>query len=236
MAALACSDDDNGYPGPQQFAAPLEYSNGNLNTGATASNGDIAPSGYNWSEIPTAASNYGFSANEAANLILADDFTVPDGEIWNVSDVEFFAYETGYTGNVSSVNNLKFEIYDSNPTITGAKKVFGDMTTNRLTTSSSAKLYVTLPTTTTTTREVFNLNAKVQDLTLKPGTYWVVWQSLTATNTPHFYPCNKYAAGAIPVSNNAIQNNTGTWNYALDTGEKVDFPFRLKGTKTVTVF
>src|SRR4051812_31988317 len=69
------------------------YDNGGLSTGATLFNGTAAPAGYTWSELqrdpanPTFLNNtLGFGA-QGSGQRLADDFTVPNGQQWTITQV-----------------------------------------------------------------------------------------------------------------------------------------------------
>ena len=68
-----------------------QYINGNLSTGATSSNGQAAPAGFNWSEVQLGNNTAGFGASIAGNFTLADDFTVPAGT-WSLSKITFFIH------------------------------------------------------------------------------------------------------------------------------------------------
>ena len=116
-----------------------QYVNGNLSTGATTSNGTAAPAGFTWSEVQVGNVNAGFGAQIANNLALADDFTVP-GAAWTVSKFTFYAYSTGYTGTASPFEDLRLQIYDTDPSTGTAVPVYGNLTTNALTASSPANV------------------------------------------------------------------------------------------------
>lgn len=83
------------------------YNNGGLSTGATSNSGVAAPAGYTWAEVQNdtgniteSNTNSGFAAvvTTTTAFFLADDFTVPAGEKWNITEMEFFIYRTDYTG------------------------------------------------------------------------------------------------------------------------------------------
>ena len=71
------------------FAQP--FLNGNLSTGAISSNGTAAPSGAFWSELTAPNTTLGFSVNIATNTAALDDFTVPVGQIWNLTNFICYA-------------------------------------------------------------------------------------------------------------------------------------------------
>lgn len=91
------------------------YSNGNLSTGATSSNGSVAPAGYTWSELQGTNSTLGSSGfTDGTNVFrLADDFVVPTLESWAISSVELFCYQTNAT--VMPIDILNVQIFSASP-------------------------------------------------------------------------------------------------------------------------
>jgi hypothetical protein len=135
----AARDEHNGAPtkpgdGP---AAPLGdwrwpqavlYDNGPLVThpGGGAGGADA-------SALQTAIglNVYGFGHAVTSGFRVADDFTVT-GSGWTITDIVFFAYQTG-SSTTSTINNVNLRIWDGVPGQAGSNIVFGDTTTNRLT-------------------------------------------------------------------------------------------------------
>ena len=117
------------------------YVNGNLSTGATSSNGTAAPAGFTWSEVQLGNGTSGFSGSITNGFTVADDFTVPAGPSWNVTKVTFYAYSTGWAGAASPFTSLHLQIYNTNPSTGSPAPIFGDLTTNRLTSTTSAGMY-----------------------------------------------------------------------------------------------
>lgn len=115
------------------------YSNGPLSTGATSSNGTTAPTGYTWSELQnTTFGNGTLGFGGSGGYLLADDFTVPSGEKWVINSVEVFGYQTSSTGN--PFTELHVQFYNGSPA-TGGTVIFGNLTTNVLTSSTDAMMY-----------------------------------------------------------------------------------------------
>ena len=127
-----------------QFSfSQIIYSNGNLSTGTVANNGNIAPTGYTWSECPNNTGNTTESNNSSGfspafnndgtnNFQLVDNFIVPAGQQWNVTGFDFFAYQTGFTGTTIPHDQLRIELFNTDPSIAGATAIAGNMTTNVL--------------------------------------------------------------------------------------------------------
>jgi subtilisin-like proprotein convertase family protein len=194
-----------------------QYVNGNLSTGATSSNGVAAPSGYTWSEIQTGNINAGFGAQTANNVSLADDFTIASGS-WTVNKVTFFAYSTGYAGTTSPFEVLRFQIFNTDPSVGSPTPIYGDLTTNRLTSSTSSGIYRIFNALPGTTREIWKLEANINTV-LPPGTYWIEWQTgVNAALTSNFNPSSTVVGTTTQAGNNAKQHDlTGnTWAGVAD--------------------
>jgi len=202
------------------------YVNGNLSTGATASNGTAAPAGYTWSEVQAGNVNAGFGAQIANSNSLADDFTIAAGT-WTISKFTFFGYSTGYTGATSPFNELRFQIFNTDPSTGTPVPVFGDLTTNRLSSSSTALMYRIFNATTGTTREIWKMEANV-NIVLPAGTYWVEWQTGVNTGlTSNFTPSSTVVGSVTQPGNNALQHNStsNTWTPVVDGTNPQDFNF-----------
>ena len=255
----------------QALNAQQIYTNGPLSTGATSNSGVAAPAGYTWSEVQNITgnttesnTNAGFGAvfNTAGtnNLQLADDFTVPAGQIWNVSSVEVYAYQTATTAVGLPQDILRIQIFNSDPSVPGAVSVAGNMTTNVLdvANSSDALMYrifnSTVPAAlaTGTTRKIWKLRGNIT-ATLPAGTYWIVYQ---------IHPINETLGSFLPpvtipgsrglatwnAKQNTIASTTVTpppvlgWANIFDTGNPAtapdfpqDMPFNINGTVTLGV-
>lgn len=223
---LSCSKDDDKPIQPEPFT------NGNvagMSSGVTSVGGTTAPAGYTWSEVKTPQSTWGLNGT-VNDRQLADDFKIPAGEKWNIENFYFYAYQTSFSGTTFPVNEFYFEIYSSDPAIAGAEKVYGDMTTNRFVSSEETKWYRILQgQPDNTTRKIYKMKVKADDLNLNPGTYWIKWGSKTSSGT-HFYPQFPHDPSK---ENNAQQFvvSSSTWVDLNDGGQRVSFPFEITGTK-----
>lgn len=223
---LSCSKDDDKPIQPEPFT------NGNvagMSSGVTSVGGTTAPAGYTWSEVKTPQSTWGINGT-VNDRQLADDFKIPAGEKWNIENFYFYAYQTSFSGTTFPVNEFYFEIYSSDPAIAGAEKVYGDMTTNRFVSSEETKWYRILQgQPDNTTRKIYKMKVKADDLNLNPGTYWIKWGSKTSSGT-HFYPQFPHDPSK---ENNAQQFvvSSSTWVDLNDGGQRVSFPFEITGTK-----
>ena len=230
LFSISCSSDDDSKP---EIKEDLSYSNGNLSTGNISVIDQVAaPAGYTWSQIQIGNESQGFSAN--GDYFLADDFTVPAGEKWNINKINFYIYKTNYIGEDSPVNTIRYEIYSTNPSLEGAKKVYGDFSTNKYSTGIDSKMYriSNVPGSSVTTRKIFKITASAADLELPSGTYWIKWQTATTDSSSHFHPSVTVVGSLDLPTYNSLQQNAGVWASLLDkSGSKIDFPFEIVGTK-----
>jgi hypothetical protein len=156
-------------------AVAQPYVNGNLNTGATTSNGTAAPAGFTWSEVQLGNTTGGYAASIAGGFTVADNFTINCGS-WNVTKFSFFAYSTGYAGATSPFNDVRVQVFNTDPSVGSPTPIWGDLSTNRLSASSSASMYRIFNATPGTTRQVWRIEVNVSGLNLTSGNYWIEWQ------------------------------------------------------------
>lgn len=230
-----------------------------LNPRAVSKSGVPAPGGTFWSEVQndagvTTSSNTvaGFSVfrniSQSSNFRVADDFTVP-APGWRLQGASFFAYRTGQPQATSPFLNTYVQIWNGRPNDPGSAVVFGDLTTNRQSSSAFNGMYRVFNTTTPppgtapgTTRAIFENQATLPNVDLGPGTYWIEWTYQLTTDTfTSFSPSTTFEGmRGIPGSNARQQTGTGpgavTWVDAVDDGNPTtaanvpqDFPFLLRG-------
>lgn len=233
------------------------YNNGGLSTGATSKSGTAAPAGYTWSELQnnignTTESNTslglgGTFSSTAASFFIADDFTVPAGASWQMTTIDFFAYQTNYVGTTAPFNTVRVNIFSSDPSVAGAISVYGDDTTNRFSAGADSNMYRTgnsqVPTATTpgTARKIWKVTASTPK-TLGPGTYWIKYQlQNVVTASGGFLPPVTIVGNRGLATFNAKQFDAilGTWAPIVDTGNPatapdypLDMPFVITFTST----
>ncbi len=235
------------------------YSNGNLaslQTGATTQSGILAPGGGEWSEVGDDSVRYRDNV-AGSNMIIgsfrvADNFTVPAGQTWNVTSFTFWTYQTGAVA--PSINNVTVAIHNQNPQ-NGVPPAFGDQITNRFGTVAftSPATYRTFNSkvvgscagsTPGTTRQLQQVTANLA-VTLAPGNYWLDWAMNGTTLSGPWSPSlnvKPLGSGTVFAGANALQQNI-TWNPAL--GARTDglggcvitaadnpfeYPFVINGT------
>ncbi|MFM7672862.1 MAG: GEVED domain-containing protein [Bacteroidota bacterium] len=207
------------------FAQP--YVNGNLSTGATSSNGTAAPAGFTWSEVQAGNATAGYAASVAGGFTVADNFTINCGS-WNVTKFTFFAYSTGYAGATSPFNDARVQVFTTDPSVGSPTPIWGDLTTNRFSASSSASMYRIFNATPGTTRQVWKIEVNVTGLNLTSGNYWIEWQVGTIGGvTSNFSPPSTVVGTVTQPGNNAKQHTLSgnTWANLLDGTNPQDMPF-----------
>ncbi len=182
------------------------YTNGSLVTGTVAADGFVAPAGYSWSEMQHNTGNstqanatsglpaYFYSDN-STSYALADDFTVPSGQTWEVTGFDFFCYQTVYSGSIPPIDQLRIRLYNVNPSTVGATPIAGNFTTNvyDATNSDNAFIYrifhatVPTPQQPNYSRKVFRIRGNIS-ATLPAGQYWVEFQAHATDNAQIFFP------------------------------------------------
>ena len=218
-------------PALWEAPAAILYDNGPLVThpGGGAGGADA-------SAVQTALlqSTYGFGHALASGFRMADDFTVPAGG-WNVTQITFFAYQTGST-TTSTINHINLRIWDGPPGV--GSVVFGDTTTNLFAGSSFSNDYRVLDTDLTPNNRPIMADVATVVTFLPAGTYWVDWQTGgTLASGPWAPPVSLLGLAAKPGANGQQFNPTvpappGTWSPAIDTGSGAvqDLPFIIEGT------
>ncbi|MCW3169775.1 hypothetical protein OMO38_14710 [Chryseobacterium sp. 09-1422] len=220
------NDDDEVVPQPEAFTYGTVTG---MSTGSTSVAGNSSPAGYSWSEVKTPQSTWGLNGT-ITDRMLAEDFQIPAGEKWSIQNFYFYAYQTGFSGASLPVSEFYFEIYSSDPSVAGAVKVYGDITTNRYASSEETKWYRILQgQTDNTTRKIYKMKINAPDLNLTSGTYWIKWGSKTSTGT-HFYPQFPHNANVVNNAQQFVVLNS-TWVNLDDGGQRVSFPFEISGTK-----
>ncbi|MBT8382681.1 MAG: hypothetical protein KJO59_10020, partial [Ignavibacteria bacterium] len=209
---------------PLQYEGPLVllYDNGPLTTHPGGGFG-----GADASALQTALGmgTYGYGHQISATNSIADDFTIA-GSAWNIDEIRFYAYQTG-SSTTSTINDLRLEIYDGDPSTTGTL-IYGDLTTNVLATTSWTNIYRVLDTDLLGSQRPImeNVIQLTPPLNLGPGTYWFHWTcGGTLASGPWAPPVSVLGSTG---TGNALQNQAGTWVAVTDVGPQ-DFPFLILG-------
>lgn len=169
---------------------------------------------------------FGFGNNGAAGFRMADGFTIPAGQTWAITAIQFYNYQT-YSTTTSTMTGVTVRIWNGPPNVGTSTIIFGDTTTNRLSASTWTNSYrVAENAQTDTTRPIMQNTATIST-TLRAGTYWVDWGTT-----------GSLASGpwAVPITiigqtttGDALQFNGTTWAAALDGTFPQGMPFIIEG-------
>jgi hypothetical protein len=217
---------DPTYRHTPQNPASVLYNNGPLvNSPGTGSGGADE------SVLQTTSlgmSTIGFGHQIANTNSVADDFTVPASG-WHVDTLEFFAYQTGST-TTSTINDVRYRIWNGAPN-GGGSIIYGDLTTNRLASSSFANIYRVTETTLGNTQRPVMRNVVAGNFDLPAGTYWIEWTTGGTLASGPWAPAITINGQAS--TGNGLQNLAGVWGNANDGGTgtpQQGFPFIINGT------
>jgi uncharacterized repeat protein (TIGR01451 family) len=170
----------------------------------------------------------GFGVQQSAGNRMADDFTVTDPNGWDVSQLRFYAYQTG-SGTTSTITGLNYRIWDGPPNEPTSNIIFGDTTTNRLVATNWSNAYRVSQTTVDTNRPIMNVDAS-GGFHLPAGTYWVDWQFAGSLASGPWQP--PITITGVTVTGNAMQYTSTGWAPANDTGTtpyQQGMPFLIHG-------
>lgn len=238
----------------------LLYKNGNLSTGKIANNGTLAPGAYSWSESQNNAGDtletntaLGFPSYNSGALgfefSLADDFIIPPGEIWDISNIAVYVYQVNSTKNITPVQDVRLRIWNGKPDSEGSSVIFGDLITNRFSSVGNSLIYrientLFFNSAVNIKREVWKVNATINAV-LSAGNYWLEWQTKAINDLPHLSPAvTVKGVRGLSASNAIIHDITAEkWFLALDLGGvdsslttnvAQEFPFEIVYNKTLS--
>lgn len=168
---------------------------------------------------------YGAGAAQSSGFTVADDFVLTAAS--DIGHFEFYTYQTGATA--VTINGVYLRIYNGSPA-SGGTIVWGDLTTNRLSSATLTGGYRVLDTNLgDTTRQLQLVKANTPGLNLAAGTYWVEVQFAgTLASGPWAPPIT---ITGQTTTGNALQFDptTSTFNPLLDATFAQGLPFRVYG-------
>lgn len=174
-------------------------------------------------------STFGFGAQLTANNRLSDDFVVP--QTWNVESVTIYAYQTS-SGIVSTMTGGYIQIWNGKLN-QGGTKIWGDLITNRLTSTAFSNAYrVSDNNLTNTDRPVMLITLSTPGLVLQPGIYWIDFTLAGSLSSGPWVP--PITITGQNITGDAIQytGNTSSWQNLVDSGTNTaqGIPFVINGT------
>ena len=149
--------------------AALLYDNGPLVNGV-----GTHPGGGDETYCHSGLSNRGFTANPVYPFSLSDNFTIAPNTTWSVSSFRLYAYQP--FASSASIVACYLRIWDGKPSDPGSAVVWGDNTTNIMSTAALTNIYAVLSLgAADNSRIVQDIVAHTDNLTLDSGNYWAEW-------------------------------------------------------------
>lgn len=172
--------------------------------------------GFDASVLVTPDTTFGVGHQGAVRL--ADNFTVPVGQIWTINSVVNFGYLTGAVAPGVTASNVRF--FDGAPNA-GGNVIAGDTTTNLLAAGSNVFLNIYRTTTadigTATTRRIQTWTSTLTaPLVLAAGTYWFDYSNTGSSFVPPLQVVPR--AGGIATGDALQSLDSGVTYAALTDG------------------
>jgi len=228
-AVTPVSEETSGYAGGPIWDGPkaLLWDNGPIVTSIGTGAG-----GADESILDITETTNGFGCQWAADIRLSDEFVVPAGETWEIDTITLFGYQTD-SGPPSSIIGAYIEIYDGDPEF--GTLVYGDLFTNKLTSSSWINCYRVNQdgSGTNTQRPIMaNVCEFTPVITLTEGTYWLCWQLDGVGSSGPWNP--PITIDGQLVTGNAIQYYQSVWGPVEDATSlnAKGLPFILEGSSS----
>ncbi len=199
------------------------------NNGPLVTNPGAGAGGADVSAISPGQSGYGGNFNQPS-FARADDFTVSGGG-WNITSMTFFGYQTN-GGIPSTITGLFARIWSGDPSA-GGTVVWGDMTTNILSSTDWTGIYRTSATAfDNTQRPIMNIVADGLDINLGNGSYWVEFAATGSAASGPWVPLVSSPVEAVIGNSLLYTVSSATWSTATDGGNGLGYelPFLIDGT------
>jgi hypothetical protein len=121
--------------------------------------------------LNTLGGNGNHNVSPGNYFYFADDFTAT--ATWTISAMKFYGYQTGST-TTSTFTGVYVQIWNGDPSLPASAVVFGDLTTNRIISTTWTNAYRASDAAPTgNTRPVMEVLADMTGCILPAGTYWV---------------------------------------------------------------
>lgn len=190
--------------------------------------------GANASALQGASTSFG--ATTTGDFRVAEDFTVPAGG-WTLTGVTVYAYQTQAASNTTStLTGMTLRIWNGDPSLGTSTVVFGDTSTNVLTSSTFSGIYRTSGAAPTNAqRAIMGATASGLSLNLAPGTYWLDWALTGSLASGPFAPFVTIPGQNASGNAQQLTVSTSTWAVIVDTGSSFNqtMPLRLDGTVAI---
>ena len=219
--------------------ADVLFNNGSPSTGTVTADGTVAPDGTTWAESQGGTIGWTNSATSSGfRYTLADDFTVGAGTTWTINSVNLLSYVTDVPATDSPIRGVALQIWSGTPGAAGSAVVWGNLTTNLMSSSEFANIYRSELNYPQLQRPMWDTTATTTGLVLGEGTYWVEWLTITGSSSTRAFGVPVHVDGQTAASGaNGLQGaydpSTGLTTYvqAIDSGvqQAQAIPFVLNG-------
>ncbi len=172
----------------------------------------------------------GFGHQFSAGYRVADDFTITDPGGWQIDTITFFAYQTGAPASPSPITGVYYQIWDGPPDDPASSVVFGDLSTNRLLSSTFTNIQRDSTSSPCANSRYILADAAGAGLTLPAGTYWIDWTTDGSASYSGPWAPPVTILGQTTTGNGL--HYTGAWGPANDSGTvtQQDLPFVIEGS------
>lgn len=183
------------------------------------------PGGTDLCIVPSGWGVWGVPAVEYYGARVADDFTVPAGETWDIGFARFFLYEYGTT--TSKFTRMSLRIWDGSPADANSHIIWGDTQANVMSDTGFTGAYLYAADYPSSVYSVMFLDASI-NLSLPSGTYWFDWATSLSD-----YSGGDPQQGFIPadlatrVGDALWTPSPPNWGQITDAGRPLDYPFQI---------
>ncbi|MCF8296111.1 MAG: T9SS type A sorting domain-containing protein [Saprospiraceae bacterium] len=197
-----------------------------FNNGSLVNKPGSGPAGSDYSLVEVPLNSYGIGIQKLSGNRTADDFIVNAGN-WTIDSIVFFAYQTGSATSPSTFTHLNFRIWSGQPGLPGSTIVYGDTSTNKMTTSYWSGIYRGNDTT-DTQRPIMKIVC-TDSIVLNGGIYWLDWQADGSGTSGPWQP--SVTISGQPTTGDGIMydGSTAIWQ-AINTTYGQGLPFEIYGT------
>jgi len=237
VPVMAINSVEDVTAGPGNFIAPTPGPVWQPSRAILFDNGPFVTdpgAGYGGADVSRVQSSlgmsvYGFGCQQVSSIIVADDFTIPASETWNIQSFTFFNYQTN-SGTTSTITGVFIELFDTDPSL-GGTPIWGDLTTNRMDVGGSlwSNCYRALETDPLNTARPIMATVCTVPMTLNAGHYWLAWQETGSLSSGPWNPPVTILGNT--TTGDALQSVSGTWAYIVDSGTQTQqgLPFVIQG-------
>lgn len=175
---------------------------------------------------------FGFADSLAGTFRMADDFVVPASG-WSVTDFTVYVYQTGST-TTSTLNALTLRIWDGDPSLGTSNVVFGDATSNILSSTAFTNIFRGLESAPgATNRPIMAATVSGLSLNLPGGTYWADFAVGGTLGSGPWAPA--LTTTGQTTTGNGLQFDGTAWVPAIDVGQQ-GFPMTIGGSAAGTPY